>query len=105
MRSYRSKSEGLPEMVKVKVAGVRMDRGWCVGSGLRTAGKKEALVGKLVRMELKHKRTSVKMCGNPGCYTIWLMILVAWDSSKSLIIRDPEQLGLFFLLLLFQNIL
>ena len=92
-------------MVKVKVAGVRMDRGWCVGSGLRTAGKKEALVGKLVRMELKHKPTSVKMCGNPGCYTIWLMILVAWDSSKSLIIRDPEQLGLFFLLLLFQNIL
>lgn len=34
-----------------------------MGSGLRTVGKKEALVGKLVRMELKHKPTFVKICG------------------------------------------
>lgn len=57
MRSYRSKGEGLPEMVAVKVAGMRTDRGRCVGSGLRTAGKEEVLVGKLVRMEW-HKPTS-----------------------------------------------
>lgn len=62
--------------VKVEVGWIA---GWCVGSGLRTVGNKDALVGKWVRIELKHNPISENLWR--GCYTIWLMSLIVWDSS------------------------
>ena len=56
---------------------------WCVGSGRRAVGKKDAPVGKRVGIELKLRPISVKI-GGKAVNTIWLMSLIVWDSSKSL---------------------
>lgn len=57
---------------------------WCVGSGRRAVGKKDAPVGKRVGIELKLRPISVKI-GGKAVNTIWLMSLIVWDSSKSLL--------------------
>ena len=62
MRSHSFEGEGLPG-VPTGEGEVRWMAGWCVGLGLRTVGKKEALVGKQVRIELRHKPISVKIGG------------------------------------------
>ena len=62
MRSHSFEGEGLPGVPTGEGEG-RWMAGWCVGLGLRTVGKKEALVGKQVRIELSHKPISVKIGG------------------------------------------